>query len=114
MQLKTISIALLTGVLGGCASIARPTPAPASSDVSFPHDPADEARQTVANIVAYLNCACLFIEESTPERCAADLPPGMNEVVPVIDNEHRSVDVTLGRWTAHAQDRGFSQGCRLR
>ena len=114
MNLKSVGVALVAGALYGCAHTVPRTPEPASIDVSFPSDPADEARQITANVVAYLGCACLFIEQSTPERCAADLPPGMNEIVPVIDNERRSVEVTLGRWTAHAQDRGSSQGCRLR
>jgi hypothetical protein len=115
MQIKKIGVALgAAALLHGCAGTAQRQAAPAPSDISYPSDPADEARQNTANAVAYLNCACLFLEESTPARCAADLPPGMNKIVPVIDTKRRSVDVTVGRWTAHAQDLGSSQGCRLR
>lgn len=115
MQIKKIGMALgAAALLHGCAGTAQRESTSAPNDVSYPSDPADEARQNAANVVAYLNCACLFLEESTPERCAADLPPGMNEIVPVIDKERRSIDVTVGRWTAHAQDLGSAQGCRLR
>ena len=115
MHIKKIGTVLVTAaVLHGCASTAQREPARTSSNVSFPSDPADEARQTSANVVAYLSCTCLFVEESPQESCRADLPGAMSKIVPAVDREHRSVSVTLGRWTALAQDRGSSLGCQLR
>lgn len=115
MHINKIGMVLVAvAALHGCASTAHRDPAPTSSDVSYPSDPTDEARQISANVVAYLSCTCLFVEASTQERCQADLPAAMSKIVPVVDQEHRSVSVTLGHRTALAQDRGLPQGCRLR
>jgi hypothetical protein len=108
------TVLVVAAVLHGCANTVPRDPAPTSSNVSYPSDPTDEARQISTNVVAYLTCTCMFVEASTQERCLADLPEAMNKIVPDIDREHRSVNVTLGRWSALAQDRGQPQGCQLR
>lgn len=115
MRMKKLGTVLVAAaVLHGCASAAQRAAAPSSSNVSYPSDPADEARQISANVVAYLSCTCLFVEASPRERCQADLPEAMNKIVPDIDREQRSVSVRVGRWTALAQDRGAQLGCQLR
>jgi len=111
---KMGAVLVAAALLQGCAGTSPRGPALASGNVSYPSDPKDEARQTSANVVAYLSCTCLFVEASPQERCQADLPEAMNKIVPDIDREHRSVSVTVGRWTALAQDQEAQQGCRLR
>ncbi|MBT6111531.1 MAG: serine hydrolase [Rhodospirillales bacterium] len=79
----------------------------------LPDNPVDESIQTTAYGLAFLNCACLFVQGGSPEQCFADWLPGM-EKKRQVDTANKRVVVNDGQWMVEVQYEGPSFGCSFK